>query len=404
MADYRYVAYNRAGKRRRGVTQAADRAGAQAALREQGLFVTALRERAKGALHIQLKMAWRGRVSTQQFAAFCRQLATLLGAGVTLLQSVRALSEQTDSATLRVALQETGQSLAAGRSLSQAAADRPDVFPPIFRHMTRAGEVSGSLDQVLNRLARYFERQYYTIEKVKSALAYPAVLSGVTVIVTLFLLAKVVPTFVQAFGQLHAALPLPTVIVLAVSGFLATSWWVVLLALAGLIAGHAAALRRRTYRLFLDRLKLRLPVLGPLFQKAAVARMSRTLATLFASAVPIFDGLRIAADVSGNAAIAEALTDAAASLREGGALAQPIGASRVFPPMVGHMIAVGEQSGNLDAMLEKIADFYEAEVDANAERLKSILEPILILVLGGIVGTVVLAVILPYFDILSHIQ
>ncbi len=378
-----------------------DEDAAASLLREQGLYVLKLK-RQSDDVWWKREIYFGRKVSAEEFAVFCRQLATLIRAGVTILESVHIMAEQAESKPLRKALAQVAQSISQGRQLSDAVAETPDIFPVIFVNMVRAGEVAGNLDDVLDRMARYFEKSYYLREKVKSALAYPLIVGSVSVMVTVFMLVKIVPTFVGIFASYHAQLPLPTRIVLAVSNILANDWWIILIVVIALVGGNVVLNRRRTWVRFKDRLKLRLPIFGVLIQKSVVARMARTMSSLFASAVPIVQSLKIVSEIVGNTVVADALMDSATSLQGGQSLAAPIAKSRLFPPLVAHMITIGEQTGNLDFMLEKIADFYEAEVETYADRLKSLLEPIMILILAAIVGTIVTAVLLPSFSLISH--
>ncbi len=401
MPKFHYQALNRSGKRLRGMVKVFDEATATSLLREQGLYVLKLKQQSDDVWW-KREIYFGRKVSPEEFAVFCRQLATLIRAGVTILESVHIMAEQAESKPLRKTLSQVAQSISQGRQLSDAVAETPDIFPTIFVNMVHAGEVAGNLDDVLDRMARYFEKSYYLREKVKSALAYPLIVGTVSIFVTVFMLVKIVPTFVGIFASYHAQLPLPTRIVLGVSNILSHYWWMISTLIIALIIGNMALNRRRAWVRFKDRLRLRLPIFGVLVQKSVVARMARTMSSLFASAVPIVQSLKIVSEVVGNTVVADTLMDSVASLQVGQSLAAPIAKSRLFPPLVAHMITIGEQSGNLDFMLEKIADFYEAEVETYADRLKSLLEPVMILVLAAIVGTIVTAVLLPSFSLISH--
>ncbi len=404
MAGFRYRAINGRGRTTRGRASGRDADAVERSLRLAGLYVLSMEEATrepwwKKEIHVG------SGVSAQEFAVFCRQLATLIRAGVTLLESIHVMAGQTVSHPLRSALQRLTQELAQGRQLSEALKTAPKIFPPVFINMVHAGEIGGTLDDALDRAARYFEKAYYTREKIKSALLYPAVLGSVSIVVTVFLLVRIVPTFTAIFASYHAQLPLPTRIILALSHLLESYWWLFLAALAGFAAADRYLSRRvRQYQRFKHRLVLRLPIFGQLAQKAVVARMARTMSSLFASAVPVLEGLRIVSDVVDNSVVSDTLRESAASLQEGRSLAAPFVQNRVFPALVSQMIVIGEQSGNLDFMLEKIADFYEAEVEANADRLKSILEPVMIIVLAVVVGTIVLAVLLPSFSLIQQLH
>jgi type IV pilus assembly protein PilC len=404
---FAYKAVTLDGQARRGVIEASDRRAAMIALREQGMYVTDLSERERWrrwarpapdsvwAMEIHLGR----RVKPGEFAILVRQLATLLRAGVAIVDALNVLSQQAENKVLARALADISARIQSGSQLSQAAAEHPDVFPPVFVNMVRAGEVSGQLEDILDRLASFHEKEHYTREKVKSALTYPAIVGVLAVAVTVFLLVRVIPTFVSLFAQFHTQLPLPTRIVIGVSNTLVHQWFIWLGLLIAVIVGYQLAVRRPEGRYWRDWVLLRVPVFGELNRKSVIARMSRTLGTLFASGVPILQGLRLTADVVNNAVVAEVLRRCSDSLTEGQSLSEPFARNPVFPPLVSHMLRVGEETGQLDHMLAKIADFYEAETEAMADRLKALLEPMMVLFLSVIVGVIVTSVILPMFSL-----
>lgn len=400
MPEWKYVALTKAGKRRSGVITATDQSMATLSLRELGMYAVSLRVSRKYAW-LQKQIYFGRKVSSEDFSGFCRQLATLIRAGVTILDSVRIMSVQTTAKPLKLALEQVVRGLEEGRQFSQCTMEFPDIFPKLFVNMVRAGEVSGTLDNVLDRSARYYERDHYTREKVKSALVYPAIVGVVSVLVTIFMLVKIVPTFVGIFAQNNVSLPAPTLIVMAISHFMMGFWWLLLLIVVAVIVADRLLMRVHAYERLKDLVKLRMPIFGPMAQKALVARMARTMSSLFASAVPVLESLRIVSEVVSNSLVSEMLQEAAVSLQGGHSLAAPIAERKLFPPLVVHMIMIGEQTGNLDFMLEKVADFYEAETEASTERLKAAIEPLMIVVLALIVGTIVTAVILPSFQLIS---
>ncbi len=404
MPEFTYEVMTRQGKKQRGVTRAQDRTSAVESLRSQGMYILKLQEKPEVEPWYKREISIGPKVSARDFAVFSRQLATLIRAGVTILDSVRIMAEQSESKQLRKTLSLLTIKLSAGQQFSEAAAESPDIFPKIFTNMARAGEAAGNLDEILDRVAIFFEREYYTREKIKSALTYPAFVGVMSIAVTVFLLLDVVPTFVGIFASMHIKLPLPTRIVLAVSHFLVKDWWILVIVLVALIAAHWLGKRSTKYILFLDRMKFKVPVFGELIQKSVVARMARTMGSLFASAVPVLQTLKIVSEVVDNRLVSLILTDAGTNLQGGGTLADPLKKSKIFPPLVSHMISIGEQTGNLDFMLEKIADFYEAEVETMTERLKALLEPLLMVVLAVIVGTIVSAVVLPEFSLYSNLH
>ncbi|SFU89301.1 type II secretion system F family protein [Alicyclobacillus macrosporangiidus] len=409
---FAYTASTLQGKTRRGILTADSRADAIAELREQGLYVTRLTE-VKGlraALNAHGDSIWTKdipigkKVKAGEFAAFCRQLAALVRSGVTIGDAVRVLSEQSENKALGKALADVSRDLRQGNQLSQAAAKHKNIFPPMFTNMVKAGEVSGHLDEVLDRLSTFYEKEYYTREKVKSALTYPIIVSILAVIVTVFMMVKIVPTFVSLFASFNATLPLPTRIVIGVSNVFTHFWWELLILLVLLMVGYKWLMRQSRPRYIRDTILLKLPVFGTLLRKSVMARMARTMSSLFASAVPVLQSLELTADVVSNAVVERALKRCAENLSSGQSLTEPFATEWVFPPLVVHMIRVGEETGNLDHMLTKVAEFYEAETEAIVDRLKSLLEPILMLILAGVVGIIITAVIMPMFSLESQLS
>jgi type IV pilus assembly protein PilC len=404
---YVYKAVTTDGRTRRGVIEAPSPRDALLTLREQGIFVTSLNEAQRWRRLLEpregsllARQVFIGRpVKPRDFAVMVRQLATLLRAGVVITDALSVLAQQTENKVLGRTLRDMVAKLQAGVQFSQAAAEHSRIFPPVFVNMLRAGETSGDLELVLDRLATFHEREHYTRQKVKSALTYPVVVAILAVCVTAFLLIKVIPTFVSLFAGYNLQLPLPTRIVIAVSNALLHGWYFWLSFLVVATLGYQVVVRRPRGRYWRDRLWLKVPVFGELTRKAVIARMSRTLGTLFASGVPILQALQLTSDVVDNAVIADVLRRSAESLKEGQTLSEPISRSGVFPPLVGHMFHIGEETGQLDAMLAKLADFYEAETEAMADQLRALLEPLMVLILAGVVGVIVTSVILPMFSL-----
>jgi type IV pilus assembly protein PilC len=396
MPVYSYEAFDRLGKRVRGRVDSSDRQAAVQELKQKGLYVTKLSDYTGSIWQREIELGSK-RIPARDFIPFLRQFATLFKAGVTLVESLRILSEQTTNKKLKKILLDCASQVARGNQLSEALREHDGAFPPVFANMIRAGEITGNLEDVLERLASYLEKEHYTREKVKSALTYPAVISIVAAFVTVFLLVDVVPNFVQNLQQLGGHLPTSTKIVLAVSGHLVKTWYLYLLVLGAAFVLLRGALRTPRGRYAFDSLKLRLPIFGPLLQKAALARASRTIATLLSSAVPTLQVFTVAAGVVGNEVYARALLQARDALREGQSIVLPL--RREFPPLVTQMIAVGEQTGNLDEMFAKIADFYEADVETTVDKLRPLIEPLMILLLAILVGTIVVATIAPIFEI-----
>jgi type IV pilus assembly protein PilC len=345
-----------------------------------------------------------GKVKDKEMAIFTRQFSTMIDAGLPLVQCLNILAEQSESKTLRSVTGQVARHVEAGSTLADALRRHPRTFDDLFTNLVEVGEAGGILDVVLQRLAAYIEKAAALKRKVKAAMVYPCAIIGVALLVVIFMLTFVIPTFAQMFKDLGADLPLPTKIVMMLSDFVRGY---ILLLIAGMI-GAVMALRSyyRTEggRATIDALMLKTPVFGTLVRKVAVARFTRTLGTLVQSGVPILDGLRITARTAGNKVVEKAVLQCRAAVTEGKTLADPLRTSGVFPPMVTQMISVGEQTGALDAMLSKIADFYDDEVDTAVSTLTSLLEPIMIVFLGVVVGGLVVAMYLPIFKLVTLVK
>jgi type IV pilus assembly protein PilC len=345
-----------------------------------------------------------GKVKLKDLAVFSRQFATMVNSGLPLLRTLGILEEQTESSQLKKVLSEIRLDVERGNSLSGALAKHPRTFSPLYISMCRAGETAGNLDQILVRLADTIEREVTLRQKIKSAMTYPIVVFAMVILILAAMLLFVVPTFKDLYSSLGGTLPLPTRILLGVSEAFRNFFWVVIL-----VAIAAAWLFRRWIktergRRAFDRFKLRVPIFGPLFQKTALARFARTLGVLSRSGVPILQALDIVQDTVRNEVVADAVRDVQSGVKEGESIAAPLGAHKVFPPMVVQMMAVGEETGQLDQMLEKIADFYDEEVAAMVDSLTSLIEPVMIAVVGGAVGVIVISLYLPLFRIIELIK
>jgi len=345
-----------------------------------------------------------GGVKTRDVVVFTRQFATMINAGLPLVQALDILAQQTENKTLAGVTRQVVYDVESGQTLADALRKHPKAFSDLYVNMVAAGEAGGILDTILQRLAQFLEKNDAIIRKVKGAMVYPAVIMSVAVIAVAVLLIFVIPTFQNMFASVNLDLPLPTRIVIGMSNVLKSYWW----AIIG-IAGISVFALTRYYktaagRLQIDALMLRFPVLGDLLRKSAVSRFTRTLGTLISSGVSILDGLEITARTAGNMVIHNAVMESRQSIAGGDTISAPLQRSKVFPPMVISMIAVGEQTGGLDEMLSKIADFYDEEVDAAVGTLLSLMEPIMIVVLGVIVGGMVVAMYLPIFDMVNAVQ
>jgi type IV pilus assembly protein PilC len=345
-----------------------------------------------------------GRIKIKDVAVFSRQFATMINSGLTLLRSLSILADQTENKELARVIGEVRKDVERGASLSAALTKHPKAFSRLYVAMVRSGETGGSLDAVLQRLATTIEQQVALRRKVKSAMTYPVAVGAIVVLIVIAMLIFVVPMFKGMYGDLDATLPVPTLILVAVSNAMKTFFPLVLLG-----AGFGVwSLRRYVAtpagRHRWDGLKLRAPVFGQLAHKTALARFSRSLAALVRSGVPILDALEIVSETAGNAIVADAVAETQAAVKSGESLARPLEAHPVFPPMVTQMIAVGEETGALDELLEKIADFYDAEVEATVDALTSLIEPLLIVFMGIAVGGMVVALYMPMFSIIGKID
>jgi len=401
MPVFKYLAKDKNGQTVSGSAEANNVASLVASLREKELVIISVDEEKAGKKGAGLR---GGRVKPDDLIIFSRQLATMVDAGIALVQGLDILCEQVENKTFKAIISGIRDDVEGGSSLSEAFSKHPRVFSTLFVSMVRAGESSGTLDLILDRLAGYLEKTGALVRKVKAALVYPAVITIIATGITLFLIINVVPVFKGIYEGFGAALPLPTQILLSLSDFLRHYF---LLAAAGLIVIlflFSRYIKTSQGRLGLDRLKLKLPVFGTLLRKVAVSRFSRTLSTLVKSGVPILKALEIVARTSGNRVVEIAVENARNSIREGENISEPLARSGVFPPMVVRMIGVGEKTGELEKMLSKIADFYDEQVDAAVSGLTSMIEPLIIAFLGIVIGGIVVCMYLPIFKISELIQ
>lgn len=400
MPLFEYQVRTHAGKQIKGKLTASDKASAMEELRKRGLTVFSLIEQRNSFLATEIHIGKP--VKTIHFIIYCRQFATLIRAGVSIVDATRILADQTESKALCKALQDVSSSLLRGISLSQAIQEHKKIFPPLFVSMIRAGEESGDLEGTLERLAVFFEKQHTTTEKIKSALTYPITVGTMAIAAVVYLLWAIVPQFVSMFESMDAELPAITKMVLALSKSIQGQWYIWLIAILALVAGYQVAKRTEKGAYALDYAKLKIPVFGKLNQKGSIAQFTRTFSSLYASSVPILQSLVIVEEVAGNKVIGGFIRSAGDSLRQGKPLSEPLKKAWVFPPLVTQMIAIGEETGALDQMLSKVADFYEMDVENTVDRLKSLLEPLLIAFLAGVVGIIVAAIMLPMFSLYGN--
>lgn len=401
MVVFKYNGRTAQGALKKGIVDATNKQAAIVKLRAQGINPRELEE-SNSILHKELTLG--GKVKNEHFVIYCRQFATLIRAGVSILESTKILSEQTSSKPLKKGLMDVEEDVRSGLSFSNAAAKYPKVFPALFVNMIRAGEATGNLDESLERLAVSYEKQFNLKKKVQSTMAYPIILLVMTVFVAGFLMLTIVPQFVTMFEEMGAELPLITKLVMGLSNSLQSSWYLFLGLILILVIGfNLLYTKNEKFNYSFNVLLLKIPVFGKLLQKSAIARMTRTLASLFSSSVPILQALTIVENVIGNPVVAKVVRESRSSLESGSTLSAPLEKSWIFPPLVTQMTAIGESTGSLDYMLEKIADFYEDDVDRTVDTLKSLIEPLMIVFLAAVVGTIVMAIMVPMFSMYEQI-
>lgn len=398
MPAFTYTARTATGELKSATMEAATKEDVVAQLRRLRMSVVKVEEQSKGAVKT------KGSISMRDIVIFTRQFSTMINSGLPLVQALDILSKQSENPVLQAVTRQVVFDVESGHTVADALAKHPNAFTELYVNMVAAGEAGGILDTILLRLATFMEKNDALVRKVKGAMIYPGVIMGVAGSAITILLLFVIPTFQSMFASVGLALPLPTRIVINMSEFLQSFWW------ACIIVVIVAAQSMRKYyatpdgQLRIDRMLLKAPVLGDVIRKSAVSRFTRTLGTLISSGVSILDGLEITAKTAGNRVISDAIMASRASIAGGDTISAPLAKSGVFPPMVISMIAVGEQTGGLDEMLSKIADFYDEEVDAAVGGLLALMEPMMIVFLGVVVGGMVVAMYLPIFDMINAVQ
>ena len=410
MPTYAYVARDRTGKRISGSQEGASKEALATLLREKGLTVSKIEEKkavsrakAKGAGKFQL---FKGRVKLRDLSIFCRQFATMINAGVSLVRCLDVLEQQTSSFRLKTVIRDIESEIEAGASLSRAMGKHNRVFSNLAVGLVRAGEVGGVLDDTLDRLAGFLEADMELRRKIKAAMTYPVIVLIMAVGIVIFLSVFILPKFIKLFAELGMKpdeFPVMTKMLMAFSTFTLKYWWACILIVVGAWIGFNRIRATKAGGRYLDMIRLKVPVMGSLTHKIAMARFSRTLATLLASGVPILQAMETTAGTVDNVLIQDAILAARASIREGDTIADPLAASRQFPPMVVQMISIGEETGQLDSMLQKVAEFYESEVDAALEGLTAAIEPVMIVGMGGITLFILLALWMPLLAVINNL-
>lgn len=402
MPVYKWEGRSRDGTIKKGTIDAPDESIVTSQLRAQRIMPTKIK---KSAASVEIKIpGFKPKVKTKDIVVFTRQFATMIDAGLPLVQCLDILSSQQENPTFKEVLLKVKEDVEAGNTFADSLSKHPKVFDRLFVNLVNAGEVGGILDTILNRLAAYIEKNMNLKKKVKGAMVYPSTVMAVAVIVIAIILIFVIPVFTQMFAGMGKSLPAPTLMVIAMSDFLKKYFLLIIIAFFMFMAGLKRIYKTDKGQLLFDRLFLHLPIVGPLIRKVAVAKFTRTLGTLISSGVPILEGLDVVAKTAGNRVVEMAIGKTRESISEGRTIAEPLKETSVFPSMVVQMIAVGEATGALDQMLGKIADFYDTEVDEAVGALTSAIEPILMVFLGGAIGGIVIAMYLPVFSMAGNMS
>ena len=409
MPAFEYIVKDKSGKDQSGVQESADVSALISTLRSQGFMIIKVSELKKSkALSVTKGPARKpgkgGGVNIDDLVVFSRQMATLVGAGIPLIQALDILADQVEREKFKHILRDMHQQVQGGKSFSDSMEKHFKVFSSLFINMVRAGESSGSLEEILDRVATYFEKTAALQKKVKSAMMYPAGVTSLAFLITFGMMTFVIPKFAEIFEGLGAPLPAPTKMLIEASAFMKTYWYIIIGGIVAFFFIFKQLIQTPAGRLAWDSFKLKMPVFGPIFMKVAVSKFSRTLSTLVKSGVPILSSLDIVSKTSGNRRLEFVITGLMDSVKKGESISGPLMKSDVFPPMVVRMIAIGEETGELEEMLTKVADFYDTEVDTAVDGLTSLIEPLIIAFLGTVIGGIVIAMFLPILTMSSIIK
>lgn len=401
---YAYKVRDKVGDVHKGSIEGHSEQLVVAKLRELGYVPVSVTAHGKSKLSADIGGKGSSKIDLRSVVIFSRQLATMVGAGLTLIRALGILADQTESKPLAAVISTMRGDIERGLSFSQAISKHPKVFPTVYIAMVRSGEVGGMLDSVLLQLATMLEKQLELRRRVKSAMSYPIAVGGIIVVIVSAMLIFIVPMFEAMYKDLGGTLPLPTQMLIGVSGFITSMWWLMAILTVGTVVGLKRWKATPGGRMAFDRLKLRLPIVRVIVQKTALARFCQTLAALTRAGVSIMEALDIVADTAGNAVVAAAVMDARERVRVGESVSAALMGHAVFPEMVVQMMAVGEETGALDEMLDKIGEFYDAEVSATVDSLTSLIEPLLMVVMGVTVGGMVVALYMPMFKIINLVK
>ncbi len=397
MAQFSYTAMTPDGKKRTGKVEAKSKEVAVANLKAEGLTVTKIE--AGGGRGLKGTLSFGGKVKVRDFAIFCRQFTSIVRAGVSIVDAFQMLADQTQNATLRDAIESVHSDISKGDTLATAMKKRGGVFPQMLTNMVEAGEASGSLDVAFERMSVQFEKDAKLESAVKKALIYPIVLIVVMIGVICAMMLFVIPRFVGMFDEIGGELPAVTKALMGVSDFFVHYWWLIIIIIVAIVVGYKTFYATQNGKEVIDRIKLRIPVFGGIQIKSACAKLGRTLCTLLGAGVPMVDALDITARSMDNEMFKKAMKDAKDQVTRGVALSRPLKTSGLFPPMVIHMVSIGEETGNIEQMLENVAGYYEDDVQAATESMMALMEPAIIIVMAGVVGFLVIAMLSPMFSL-----
>jgi len=401
VATYEYIAVDRMGKQKKGTMEAQNEDRVKEFVKNEGLIPISVKE--QNFLNKDISFGNK-KVKARDLSVFCRQFNSILAAGVTILNALQMLSEQTENKTLREVTKEVQIDVEKGESLTSAMSKHRDTFPPLLIHMVEAGEASGSLEIAFERMAIQFEKQAKVQGQVKKALTYPIVVICVAIIVVIVMLVVVFPQFQEMFDSLGSDLPGITKMVIAMSNFVQHFWWLLILLVGLAVLGIQTFRKTPNGQVFFSRLALRMPIVNQVTVKSASATFARTMSTLLAAGIPLVNGVEIITKIIGNVIIKDALNDTVDEIKRGVPLSVPLRESGVFPPMVHQMTKIGEETGNVEGMLEKVADYYEEEVEVTTASMTALLEPMIIILLGVIIMFILLAIYIPILSMYSAID
>lgn len=399
MPIYEYEAKSNTGQVLNGKMDVVDENAVVESLRKMGYFPTKIKKFSKG---LNIDLGELKKVKIKDISIFCRQFSTIITSGISIMRGLEIVKQQTENPKLKSTLEAVLDDVQRGVGLSDAM-ERHDAFPRMLINMVEIGEASGTLDKIMDRMAIYYEKEYKLSQRVKQALTYPIVLGCVSILVVVFLVTTVIPSFVNMLGD-KSALPLPTKIVMGLSNFMVTKWYLLVLGIIGIVGGVIAYKNSNSGRLQLDGILLKIPIYGKIYKKIITSRFARTFGILMGSGVPLIQSFSICSNVVGNAVIKELLDSTSDAVKKGAGIGDTLATKGVFPLMLTQMIKIGEESGTLDEVLEKTSDFYDTEVDTASTQLTTMIEPVIIVVLGLVVGFIIISIMLPMFSMFDAIS